>query len=50
MMPPICEPHEKRNMECAAKRFAALGVDYRVVSDDTADWWESESRQGKMAE
>jgi hypothetical protein len=31
-----------------SKLFAALGVDYRVVSDETVDWWESESRQGRM--
>jgi type III restriction enzyme len=41
-------PHEKRKIECAMKVFEALGVDYRVVSDETADWWESEARQGKM--
>jgi restriction endonuclease len=57
---PVCEtkggfdfdlllfPHEKFKIECATKIFQALGVDYRVVSDETADWWESESMQGKM--
>ncbi len=39
--------HEKRKIECDTKVFQALGVDYRVVSDDTADWRESEVRTGK---
>jgi type III restriction enzyme len=41
-------PHEKRKIECATKVFEALGVDYRVVSDTTVDWWESEARTGGM--
>ena len=32
-------PHEKRKIECAQKAFAILGIDYRVVSDQTPDWW-----------
>jgi len=32
----------------AYELFQALGVDHRVVSDETADWWESESRQGML--
>ncbi len=31
--------HEKRKIECAKKLFEALGVDYRVVTDQTANWW-----------
>jgi type III restriction enzyme len=41
-------PHEKRKIECAMKVFQALGVDYRVISDETADWWESEAKTGRM--
>jgi len=41
-------PHEARKIRCAQKAFTALGVDYRVVTDTTADWWESEVEQGKM--
>ncbi len=41
-------PHEARKIRCAQKVFTALGVDYRVVTDHTADWWESEMEQGKM--
>ncbi len=38
-------PHEARKIHCAQKAFTTLGVDYRVVTDDTADWWESEVEQ-----
>jgi type III restriction enzyme len=41
-------PHEARKIRCAQKVFTALGVDYRVVTDHTADWWESQADQGKM--
>jgi len=41
-------PHEQRKIHCAQKVFKALGVDYRVVADDTADWWESAVEQGKL--
>jgi len=43
--------HEKRKIWCAEKHFQAIGVDYRVVSDQTADWWrpaEEMPKQGKM--
>lgn len=40
--------HEARKIRCAQKVFTALGVDYRVVTDKTADWWESEVEQGKL--
>jgi type III restriction enzyme len=40
--------HEKRKIECAAKIFTALGIDYRVVSDETVDWWEPEAKMGRM--
>jgi hypothetical protein len=39
---------EKYAKPCAQKAFPTLGVDYRVVTDTTADWWESEVEQGKM--
>lgn len=41
-------PHEARKIRCAQKVFTALGVDYRVVTDQTADWWESEVEQGRL--
>lgn len=41
-------PHEARKIRCAQKAFTALGVDYRVITDTTTDWWESEVEQGKM--
>lgn len=41
-------PHEARKIRCAQKVFTALGVDYRVVTDQTANWWESEVEQGKF--
>ena len=31
--------HESRKIQCAAQLFKALKVDYRVVTDKTADWW-----------
>ncbi|MFH1905956.1 MAG: DEAD/DEAH box helicase family protein [Chloroflexota bacterium] len=33
-------PHEARKIRCAQKHFKNVGIDYRVVSDETADWWE----------
>ena len=32
-------PGEKRKILCAQKHFRSVGVDYRVVSDETPDWW-----------
>jgi len=32
-------PHEARKIRCAQKHFRSVGIDYRVVSDETADWW-----------
>lgn len=32
-------PHEKRKIRSAQKYFREVGVDYRFVTDDTADWW-----------
>ena len=32
-------PHEARKIRCATKHFEAIGIDYRVVSDETVDWW-----------
>lgn len=34
-------PHEKRKIICAIKLFKSLGIDYRVVTDETPDWWRS---------
>ena len=33
--------HEKRKIACAAKYFAALGLDYRPVTGRNASWYES---------
>lgn len=35
--------HEKRKIRCAQKLFEALGIDYRVVSDHTVEWWKKET-------
>jgi type III restriction enzyme len=32
-------PSEKRKIHCAEKLFKALDIDYRVVSDQSSDWW-----------
>jgi type III restriction enzyme len=45
---PLRFPHEARKIRCAQKVFTALGVDYRVVTDHTADWWEPEVEQLKF--
>jgi len=31
--------HETRKIQCAEKLFQSLGIDYRIVTDKTADWW-----------
>ncbi|MDW8279255.1 MAG: DEAD/DEAH box helicase family protein [Anaerolineales bacterium] len=31
--------HETRKITCARKLFETLGIDYRIVTDKTADWW-----------
>ena len=31
--------HEKRKIRCAIKHFEKVGIDYRTISDQTADWW-----------
>ena len=41
-------PHEQRKIKCAKKVFDTLGIDYRVVDDKTAGWWESAIEQGEM--
>ena len=32
--------HEQRKIPAARKHIRELGVDYRVVTDTTVDWWE----------
>ncbi|HEY4217009.1 MAG TPA: DEAD/DEAH box helicase family protein [Gemmatimonadaceae bacterium] len=32
-------PHERRKIISAAKYFGAVGVDYRTITGNTADWW-----------
>ena len=39
-------PHEVRKIKCAHKYFAALGVDYREVTGDTAEWWKAGDEVG----
>jgi type III restriction enzyme len=34
--------HEKRKIRCAQRYFAALGIDYRPISDTTQEWWKPE--------
>ena len=41
-------PSEKRKIECARKHFQALGIDYRVLSDETTDWWMPGDDQPEM--
>lgn len=31
--------HEKRKIECAEAFFEAIGVDYRHITDQVAEWW-----------
>jgi type III restriction enzyme len=39
-------PQEKRKIVGATKYFGAAAVDYRVVTDKTARWWESRPIEG----
>lgn len=39
-------PAERRKIESARKLFATLGIDYRPITDTTADWWLSEAESG----
>jgi type III restriction enzyme len=41
--------HETRKVKCAKKLFAALGVDYRIVTDKVADWWERGEEQQSLS-
>jgi len=41
-------PHEKRKVECARRHFAAVGIDYRVVSGQTVEWWRAEAPGEQM--
>ena len=44
-------PHEKRKIQAAHKHFQAVGLDYRVISDTTPEWWrpsDSVPAQGEM--
>jgi type III restriction enzyme len=36
-------PHEKRKIACATTYFKTVGMDYRVISDRTGDWWHAEA-------
>ena len=31
--------HEKLKIDCAARHFKAIGIDYRVIDDKIVDWW-----------
>ena len=35
-------PGEKRKIICAKKHFDSIGINFRPVKDDTADWWHEE--------
>jgi type III restriction enzyme len=41
-------PNEARKIHCAQKHFHSVGIDYRVVSDETADWWKPRDDQQKI--
>ncbi len=45
-------PHEKRKIDCARRHFAAVGVDFRVVTDQAVEWWRPEiaAEQGRLGE
>jgi type III restriction enzyme len=32
-------PHERRKIEVARKHFGRVGIDYRVITDQTPQWW-----------
>ncbi|MBE2196011.1 MAG: DEAD/DEAH box helicase family protein [Anaerolinea sp.] len=34
-------PHEARKITSAEKHFAAMGIDYRHITAETLDWWQS---------
>ena len=40
--------HEQRKIQAAKAHFRELGVDYRVVTDQTADWWEPDEGPDKI--
>lgn len=40
---------EKRKIRAARRYFAALGIDYRVVTGETPRYWEAESRAEKLS-
>lgn len=44
--------HEQRKVRAAKRHFRELGVNYRVVTDKTPNWWEEEEEgeQGEMGE
>jgi type III restriction enzyme len=42
-------PHEKRKINAAHGYFAALGVDYRPITDQTIDWWKPDPRSQQVA-
>ena len=37
--------HETRKVRCAQKLFDALGIDYRIVTDRTVDWWRPDPKK-----
>lgn len=38
--------NEKRKLEAAKKHYGTLGLDYRVVTDESSDWYEPEYMRG----
>jgi type III restriction enzyme len=41
-------PHEKRKVKAAYRYFAAIGADYRVVTDQTVDWWAKQDIEDQL--
>jgi type III restriction enzyme len=36
-------PHEQRKIKCARKHFKSMGIDYRPIFREFAEWWRSEN-------
>ncbi len=42
--------HEKRKITCAERHFDAVGLDYRVVTDQVPQWWRPAVRPARQGE
>lgn len=36
-------PHEQRKIKCARRHFKSMGIDYRPIFREFAEWWRSEN-------